>query len=121
MPSTLNLIIDMIGFRGDDMRVAVFVENIIYAAKRLLYDVTGDHTNLLINEYLAELDIPPDVYNAAFVLSMRGVRELLNSLVIYDIINENIYAVDVTRNQIVLNAYSFFIENTKTSTETHIL
>ena len=121
MSPVLNLIIEMLGLHGDDMRIAVFIEDIIYAAKQLMYDVSGDHTDVVVREMLSVLAINPSVYNEVFQLSINTVKDFLNTLVIYGIVNENIYVMDMSRNQIVMNTYSFFIDNKNTDVTEKII
>lgn len=117
----LSLIMELIGLRGDDMRAAILIENLIYAAKQLMYDINGTAIDKVVTVALSELAIDPYKYNQIFQLTINSVQDFLNTLVTYNIINDNIYVVDISNHQIILNTYSFFIDHNTTNTVTDLI
>jgi len=107
----LSLISEILGIENNTVRLGVFIEDIISIAKKLTYDISGktntaDEILNIINEY----NPSPYVYKEVLTLTSNYLNELLSLLVLYDIVNDNIYVVDVTPTQIVLNTYTFFID-----------
>jgi len=110
MSPALAMVIDMMRIRYDKMKTAIYIEGIFSVAKKLMYDITGDNTDIPIRELLDEFDLSGTDQNGIYLITTDLVKEYLMILVTHNIVNENIYVMDIIGDRFVMNTYSFFID-----------
>ena len=102
--SLLNNILLNISTNYNELDVSLFVEAVLDLAKYELYDVTGTHTSSLYNDIRTILNKyirnKHDIENLLYTIS-DIVKYYMNILVMYNLINEEIYVMEVTQTHII--------------------
>jgi len=102
--SLLNNILISISANYNELDVAYFVESILELAKYELYDTTGTHSDesynelrKILNKYVRNSLV---IENLLFTIN-DIVKYYMNILVMYNLINEEIYVMEVTPTHII--------------------
>ena len=102
--SLLNSILINISSNYNELDIAYFVESILDLAKYELYDTTGTHSDeyynklrKILNKYIRNNTV---IENILYTIN-DIVKYYMNVLVVYNLINEEIYVMEVTPTHII--------------------
>jgi len=117
--SLLNNILISISSNYNELDIAYFVESILDLAKYELYDTTGMHSEesynelrKILNKYIRNNTV---IENLLYTIN-DIVKYYMNVLVVYNLINEDIYVMEVTPTHIIFglnNDYTRIKQMTK--------